>query len=207
MDIFQYQKFFIYAITFMGYAWSDYGTGLLGNLRDFVLIAESIFSDFVQNAITVGRKFHDIHEIFDAAVEEHCIFKCSSGAPPKGDWNHIAQSNGCGSLGIEINQKYLPLEEMTKCCNFHDICYDTCNSDKEKCDLEFKRCLYKYCQSYQPTGVTIVNTCKAAAKLLFTGTTALGCKSYLDAQKQACYCNNNNKNKNFKHTGQSGGEL
>lgn len=38
---------------------------------------------------------------------------------------------------------------MTKCCDAHDICYDTCNNDKEVCDMEFKRCLYKYCDSYQ----------------------------------------------------------
>ena len=82
---------------------------------------------------------------------------------------------------------------MTKCCNAHDICYDTCNLVKEKCDLEFKRCLYKYCEGYQTTGLAIVNTCKAAAKLLYTGTTALGCKSYLDAQKEACYCGNGSK--------------
>lgn len=77
---------------------------------------------------------------------------------------------------------------MTKCCDQHDICYDTCNTDREKCDLDFKRCLYKYCESYQNTGITIVNTCKATAKMLFTGTTALGCKSYIDAQKNACWC-------------------
>lgn len=40
---------------------------------------------------------------------------------------------------------------MTKCCDSHDICYDTCNSAKELCDLEFKRCLYKYCDTYQQT--------------------------------------------------------
>lgn len=41
--------------------------------------------------------------------------------------------------------------------------------------------------------------CKAAAKLLFTGTLTLGCKSYLDAQKNACYCPPA-KNKNKKYT-------
>ena len=87
---------------------------------------------------------------------------------------------------------------MTKCCNIHDICYDTCNSDKEKCDLEFKRCLYKYCEGYETTGVTIVNTCKAAAKMLFTGTTTLGCKSYMDAQKNACYCADNKWSRSSK---------
>lgn len=38
---------------------------------------------------------------------------------------------------------------MEKCCDAHDICYDTCSSDKELCDLDFKRCLYKYCDSFE----------------------------------------------------------
>lgn len=79
---------------------------------------------------------------------------------------------------------------MEECCNAHDICYDTCNSDKELCDLDFKRCLYKYCDSYEKSVVTdlVVKGCKGAAKMLFTGTLTLGCKSYLDSQARACYC-------------------
>ncbi|KAJ8679955.1 hypothetical protein QAD02_015742 [Eretmocerus hayati] len=209
MDLFQYRKIFVYLLTFMAYAWSGYGAGLLSNLRDAVLAAETVFSDLFENAITVAHKIKDIHEVFDAAVEEHCVYQCPSGISPKPNRNHRPHSNGCGSLGIEIDQEYLPLEEMTKCCNEHDICYDTCNLDKEKCDIEFKRCLYKYCEGYQSTGLTIVNTCKAAAKVLFTGTTALGCKSYLDAQKEACYCgdNKNGKSKKPKRAAQAGGEL
>lgn len=34
----------------------------------------------------------------------------------------------------------------------------------------------------------LIAGCKGGAKLLFTGTLTLGCKSYLDAQKNACYC-------------------
>ncbi|XP_014214931.1 group XIIA secretory phospholipase A2 [Copidosoma floridanum] len=207
MDIFQYRKVFIYALTFLAYAWSGYGAGLLTNLRDAVLAAETVFSDLFENAITVARKIRDIHEVFDAAVDENCVYHCPSGATPKADWNHKPSYDGCGSLGIDVDQQYLPLEQMTKCCNDHDVCYDTCNSDKEKCDLEFKRCLYKYCEGYQSTGLTIVNTCKAAAKLLYTGTTTLGCKSYLDAQKQACYCGNKAKTKKPKRAAQAGGEL
>lgn len=208
MDFTQYRKIFVYILTFLAYAWSGYGAGLLANLRDAVLTAETVFQDLFHNAITVAKKIKDIHEVFDAAVEENCVFQCPGGVTPKPDWNHKPQSNGCGSLGIEINQEYLPLAEMTKCCDIHDICYDTCNSDKEKCDLEFKRCLYKYCDGYQTSGITVVNTCKAAAKMLFTGTTALGCKSYMDAQKEACYCGDKwNKNKKPKKAAQAGGEL
>lgn len=63
----------------MAYAWSGYGAGLLTNLRDAVLAAETVFGDFFQNAVTVAKKIKDIHEVFDAAVEENCIYKCSSG--------------------------------------------------------------------------------------------------------------------------------
>ncbi|XP_074097772.1 phospholipase A2 group XII [Cotesia typhae] len=205
MDLMRYRKFFVYILTFLAYAWSGYGAGLIGNLRDAVLAAETIFGDIFQNAITVARKIKDIHEVFDAAVEENCVYTCPNGVTAKPDRNHVSQSNGCGSLGIEINQEYLPLSEMTKCCDEHDICYDTCNSDKEKCDLEFKRCLYKYCDGYQITGTTIVNTCKAAAKMLYTGTTALGCKSYIDAQSNACWCPEKDKSKSWKKKGKWSG--
>lgn len=103
---------------------------------------------------------------------------------------HVPSSDGCGSLGVNIDTDYLPAPEMAKCCDAHDICYDTCNSDKELCDLDFKRCLYKYCDSFEkgPAGDVLIKGCKAAAKMLFTGTMTLGCKSYRDAQQRACYC-------------------
>ena len=36
--------------------------------------------------------------------------------------------------------------------------------------------------------------CKAASKVLFTGTITLGCKSYLDAQAKSCFCTAPNAN-------------
>lgn len=80
MDLSRYRKILIYALTFLAYAWSGYGAGLLSNLRDAVLAAESVFHDLFANVITVAGKIKDIHEVFDAAVEENCVFKCSSGA-------------------------------------------------------------------------------------------------------------------------------
>ena len=35
---------------------------------------------------------------------------------------------------------------MTECCDGHDICYDTCLSDKKKCDKKFKDCLHDTCK-------------------------------------------------------------
>lgn len=33
------------------------------------------------------------------------------------------------------------------CCNRHDICYDTCGSDRVICDHDFEGCLLKACKS------------------------------------------------------------
>ncbi|XP_066258795.1 group XIIA secretory phospholipase A2 [Euwallacea similis] len=185
-----YGKIAIYVLTFLGYIYSGYGSGLLGSLRDAIFSAETVFGDIIHNAIKVAQKFKSVHELFDAAVEEDCIFKCPTGAVPKPNRNHVPSSNGCGSLGVKISSDYLPFAAMEKCCNTHDICYDTCNKNKEVCDLDFKRCLYRHCDSYSENsgGQTMTKACKGAAKMLFTGTVTLGCKSYMDAQKQACYC-------------------
>jgi secretory phospholipase A2 len=72
-------KVFIYALTFLGYAWSGYGAGLISNLRDAVLAAEQVFGDVIQNIITVSKKFKIVHEVFDAAVEEECKYSCPDG--------------------------------------------------------------------------------------------------------------------------------
>ncbi|PNF43194.1 hypothetical protein B7P43_G15671 [Cryptotermes secundus] len=50
-------KVFIYALTFLGYAWSCYGSGIISNLRDAVLAAEHVFGDIFENIITVAKKF------------------------------------------------------------------------------------------------------------------------------------------------------
>lgn len=81
------------------------------------------------------------------------VFTIFTGQKPVRNRNHIPSSDGCGSLGFEISTEYLPIEQMTKCCDNHDICYDTCNSGKEVCDLEFKRCLYNYCDTYKSVNV------------------------------------------------------
>lgn len=65
----------------------------------------------------------------------------------------MPSKDGCGSLGIGISTEYLPAAEMATCCDDHDICYDTCNKDKELCDLDFKRCLYSYCDKYEKSTV------------------------------------------------------
>ncbi|XP_035896757.1 group XIIA secretory phospholipase A2 [Anopheles stephensi] len=185
-----YMKVAIYSLTFLTYAYTGYGSNMIANLRDAIIAAEAVFGDVMKNVLHVAKKFKVVHEVFDAAVEENCVYKCPGDITPARNKFYIPQSDGCGSLGMKISTEYLPAVEMEQCCNAHDICYDTCNSDKELCDLDFKRCLYRYCDDYEKNvvGDIVVKGCKAAAKMLFTGTLTLGCKSYLDSQQRCCYC-------------------
>lgn len=74
-----YRKIAIYILTFVAYAYTGMGSSMLRNLKDAVLSAESVFGDMFKNVITVAEKFKSLHEVFDAAVEEECIFNCPEG--------------------------------------------------------------------------------------------------------------------------------
>ncbi|XP_058053799.1 group XIIB secretory phospholipase A2-like protein isoform X1 [Anopheles bellator] len=223
-----YMKVAIYSLTFLTYAYTGYGSNMIANLRDAIIAAEAVFGDVMKNVLHVARKFKVVHEVFDAAVDENCIYKCPGGdyralnvhgpgshftipiadITPARNKFYVPQSDGCGSLGMKISTEYLPAVEMEQCCNAHDICYDTCNNDKELCDLDFKRCLYRYCDDYEKNVVTdiVVKGCKAAAKMLFTGTLTLGCKSYLDAQQRSCYCPPEKSDKSDRYAGGEKGQ-
>ena len=38
------------------------------------------------------------------------------------------------------------IKGVTKCCNEHDFCYDTCNNSKDSCDKVFKKCVERLCK-------------------------------------------------------------
>lgn len=71
-------KIFIYALTFLGYAWSGYGSGLLSNLRDAVLAAENIFGNVLENAVDVLKKLNEGYNMVNTS-DDNCKFKCPSG--------------------------------------------------------------------------------------------------------------------------------
>lgn len=74
-----YMRVAIYALTFMTYAYTGYGSNVISSLRDAIIAAEAVFGDVFKNAIHVAKKFQTVHEVFDAAVEETCIYKCPNG--------------------------------------------------------------------------------------------------------------------------------
>lgn len=79
MDYVGWRKVLVYVLTFLAYSWTGYGANFLGDLKDAVVAMEEKFLGFFENAITVARKIRDIHEVFDAAVEESCVFTCPGG--------------------------------------------------------------------------------------------------------------------------------
>lgn len=74
-----YMRIAIYALTFLTYAYSGYGSNIIYNLRDAIIAAEAVFGDVFKNLIHVAKKFQTVHQIFDAAVEENCVYKCPDG--------------------------------------------------------------------------------------------------------------------------------
>lgn len=78
-----YVKVAIYTLTFLTYAYTGYGAGILGNVRDALIAAEAVFGDVLRNIITVAKKFKVVHDVFDAAVEENCHYTCPDGKTTK----------------------------------------------------------------------------------------------------------------------------
>ncbi|KAL3876610.1 hypothetical protein ACJMK2_034432 [Sinanodonta woodiana] len=145
-------------------------------------------------ALKKGMPQHD--------ANEECVYRCKDGGKPKPRPGHTPSSNGCGSFGLELDTSTLPA--MTKCCDAHDECYDTCNKDKLECDKKFKKCLEKMCTKLEPDlNDDESRGCRATAMLMSSGTQALGCQAYLDSQKTACECKSSSgqdKSKSRKKT-------
>lgn len=145
---------------------------------------------------TIRNGIHKIDTYLNAALDLFggedglCHYKCSDGFKPGPRYNFKPPPpNGCGSplFGVQFD---IGIPSMTKCCNQHDRCYDTCGSKKHDCDEEFQFCLSKICRGVQKTlGLSQnVQACESAVGLLFDAVMHLGCKPYLDSQRSSCMC-------------------
>ncbi|XP_014241589.1 group XIIA secretory phospholipase A2 [Cimex lectularius] len=180
-------KVFIYALTFVGYIWSGYGNNVLSSLREAVLAAENVFGNFLLKFDEVVSKLKNVHDTIDSSLDEDCLWNCPNGVTAVSNKYSKPVTNGCGPEGLNVNVDAPFYNDMVKCCNTHDVCYGTCNTLKEKCDLTFKRCLYSTCENKNLDSL-VLKACKGAAKVLFTATQSIGCKFFKDAQSAACYC-------------------
>ena len=127
--------------------------------------------------------------------------KCPPGQMSVPNPAHIPASNGCGGaglLGALIPEK--PWGAIfSDACNKHDICYDTCNSDRSNCDREFKEdlrvaCYLKYVPMVWPEReLTVIESlnlkiCLETAAIYVNAVTKKGESYYYSAQDNACIC-------------------
>jgi hypothetical protein len=75
-------------------------------------------------------------------AQENCPskVKCKAGTRKVPNPKHTPTANGCGSMGFKV-----VADEFEECCNEHDICYDTCGTEKNVCDSSFQKCMSKVC--------------------------------------------------------------
>lgn len=145
---------------------------------------------------TIRNGVHKIDTYLNAALDllggedGLCQYKCRDGSKPFPRYGYKpSPPNGCGSplFGVHLN---IGIPSLTKCCNQHDRCYETCGKSKNDCDEEFQYCLSKICRDVQKTlGLAQhVQACETTVELLFDSVIHLGCKPYLDSQRAACTC-------------------
>jgi Group XII secretory phospholipase A2 precursor (PLA2G12) len=99
--------------------------------------------------------------------------------------------NECGAEGTStfivnwLNNGYSGVK-FTSCCNEHDKCYGTCNSNKNSCDVNFKICLENRCKLYF-TGREL-RSCIKNANYYFGAVDKLGGSAHDAGQREACDC-------------------
>ncbi|XP_006162302.1 group XIIA secretory phospholipase A2 isoform X2 [Tupaia chinensis] len=150
---------------------------------------------------TIRNGVHRIDTYLNAALDllggedGLCRYKCSDGSKPLPRYGFKpSPPSGCGSplFGVHLN---VGIPSLTRCCNQHDRCYETCGHSKSDCDEQFQACLSKICRDVQRTlGLAQhVQACETAVGLLFDSVIHLGCKPYLDSQRAACRCRHEEK--------------
>uniref|UniRef100_A0A4W5Q3K6 Phospholipase A2, group XIIA n=1 Tax=Hucho hucho TaxID=62062 RepID=A0A4W5Q3K6_9TELE len=104
---------------------------------------------------TIRNGIHNIDKYLNVALDLFggqdglCHYECSDGYKPEPRPGYKPHPpNGCGSplFGFQFD---IGIPSLTKCCNQHDRCYDTCNRDKHDCDDEFQECLETICGRLQ----------------------------------------------------------
>lgn len=174
------------------FAWGEnYFESLYRNMMEAQGTLKEVLDIVKTGMKTLSDSVKSVENFIDSAMEEDCVYKCiGSGekiALPNPE--HIAKANGCGSLGVFFGEEDLSRPEMVHCCDDHDICYDTCGTEKENCDRRFKRCLYSTCEvNRKEMNNLAYKKCRGGAKLLYIATITVGCASFKEAQDNACVC-------------------
>ncbi|KAG7269454.1 hypothetical protein CRUP_029167 [Coryphaenoides rupestris] len=149
--------------------------------------------------------FEAVNSYFDSMLELMggrdgvCQYRCRFGkAPlPRPDYQ-MPEPDGCSSyfMGIPIPDGMdVGIPAMTKCCNQLDVCYDTCGSNKYRCDSKFRWCLHSICSDLKKSlgFVSKAEACETVADTMFNTVWTLGCRPYMNSQRASCICEGEDK--------------
>ncbi|XP_062989050.1 group XIIB secretory phospholipase A2-like protein isoform X2 [Elgaria multicarinata webbii] len=155
---------------------------------------EGYFSDWGIGA--VRDSFDAVNGYFDFVSEllggknGVCQYRCRYGKAPMPRPSYKSEEpNGCSSyfLGLKLD---MGIPAMTKCCNQLDVCYDTCGANKYRCDAKFRWCLQSICSDLKRSlgFVSKVEACESIADTVFRTVRTLGCRPFMNSQRSACIC-------------------
>jgi hypothetical protein len=94
---------------------------------------------------------------------------------------------GCGNAERNFPDRFLEAN-FVRCCNAHDICYDTCNTNRDICDRDLFICGTAVCLLAYPLGGPIRTTCLGIVEGAYAAVRFKGQQYYDGAQKLACNC-------------------
>ena len=114
---------------------------------------------------------------------------CPNRVPKPG---HTPSVNGCGPMGGALT----PLipntffgANLRPACDFHDRCWGTCNSDRDRCDRRFEELIRAECRSHFGPGLRRQACFRQAANYrAAVSSSLLGTSAYEAAQRDACNC-------------------
>ncbi|KAL6110651.1 group XIIB secretory phospholipase A2-like protein [Pungitius pungitius] len=147
---------------------------------------------------SVGGYFDSMLE-FMGGRDGVCQYHCRYGKDPiPRPGYQMPQPDGCGSyiFGLPVPEGMdMGIPAMTKCCNQLDMCYDTCGSNKYRCDSKFRWCLHSICSDLKKSlgFVSKVEACETVADTLFNTVWTLGCRPYMNGQRASCLCQGEEK--------------
>ncbi|KAF4089989.1 hypothetical protein AMELA_G00044540 [Ameiurus melas] len=154
---------------------------------------------------SIRGSFQAVNGYFDSLLELMggrdgvCQYRCRYGKAPQARPGYqMPEPNGCTSslLGFQVPDSLdMGIPAMTKCCNQLDICYDTCGSNKYRCDTKFRWCLHSICGDLKKSlgFMSKVEACEAFADTMYNTVWTLGCRPFMNSQRAACICEGEEK--------------
>lgn len=107
-------------------------------------------------------------------------------------YNGCGPDPTCGCQSIHYGGFLAPGVNATDCCNDHDCCYGTCNSERARCDADLLECALNKCaEVYGPAwgpNADALRDCELAAGALFQAVHRGGQCAWECAQVQDCRC-------------------